>query len=202
MKQTPTVVVGTRNQHKLREIRQILGDVPLNLVSLDAFHDVPEVEETGHTFEENAAQKAEAVAQITGTWVLADDSGLEVAALGGRPGIFSARFAGAEAGDEANRRRLLAELDGVPAHARRARFVCVVAIAAPGEETRLFRGTCEGVILDEMRGEGGFGYDPLFLIPAEGKTMAELTPERKNDLSHRGRALRAARPFLIQIAGS
>ncbi len=197
-----TLVIATRNRHKLREMREILDGLSLRLEGLDGYPEAPEVDETGQTFEENALLKARSAVRATGHWALADDSGLEVDALGGKPGILSSRFAGPDADDASNRQRLLEALDGVPAHARRARFVCVVAVVSPGGEHRLFRGECHGVILDEMRGTGGFGYDPLFLVPSEGKTMAELAPARKNALSHRGRALRAARPFLEHIAAN
>ena len=195
-----TLVIATRNRHKLREMSEILAGLPIRIQDLSSFPDVPEVEETGRTFEANALLKALNAARSTGHWVLADDSGLEVDALGGQPGVFSARFAGPNADDAANRRKLLEELEGVPAHARGARFVCVVAVVSPAGEQYLFRGECPGVILEETRGSNGSGYDPLFLVPSEGKTMAELSPERKNALSHRGAALRAARPFLEAMA--
>lgn len=190
------LVLATRNGKKLRELQEILSDLPLELLTLEHFPDVPEVAETGSTFEENAELKARAVAQATRCWALADDSGLVVDALGGRPGIYSARYAGESATDASNRSKLLAELKGIPGRTRTARFVCVVALVSPEGALYLHRGECEGVILDEERGTGGFGYDPLFWVESAGQTMAELPAEAKHRLSHRGRALEQLRRTL------
>jgi XTP/dITP diphosphohydrolase len=183
------IVVASKNPGKIREIRQICADLPVAVVELPG---LPDVAEDGATFAENARKKAAAAARHAGRWALADDSGLEVDALGGAPGVHSARWSGG--GDEANNDKLLAELRDVPAPARTARYRAVVVVAAPdGRIVAEAEGACEGVIGFERRGSGGFGYDPLFVLPERGRTMAELAPEEKNALSHRGSALRALR---------
>ncbi len=184
------IVLATRNRGKIAELGAMLKDFQLEVKSLDDFPDLPEVPETGATFEDNALLKARAVSLATGLTAVADDSGLEVDALSGRPGVRSARYAGEEATDEANWRKLLAELAGVPEAARMARFVCVMAAYAPGGATLTARGSWEGRIATAPRGTGGFGYDPVFLVPGLGRTAAELIPAEKNALSHRGEALR------------
>ena len=161
--------------------------------------EVPEVEETGSTFLENALLKARAVAAATGCLALADDSGLEVDALNGAPGVRSARFAGPGADDAERNRRLLQMLQGVPPERRTARYVAAIAIADPAGEARTTAATCEGAIAPSPRGEGGFGYDPIFLLPDRGLTMAEISPEEKNRISHRGRALQQARGILLEM---
>ncbi|HIQ05645.1 MAG TPA: RdgB/HAM1 family non-canonical purine NTP pyrophosphatase, partial [Anaerolineae bacterium] len=171
----------------------------LEITSLDTEGIDFEVAETGSTFEENAVQKALAYARASGLWTWADDSGLEVDALGGAPGIHSSRYAGPGAGDEDRYRKLLQALDGVPPDRRTARFRCVVAIATPEGEVYTTYGSCEGVIADSPRGQHGFGYDPVFFLPDMGKTMAELSPEKKNEISHRGRAARAAKVVLQNL---
>lgn len=186
------IVLATRNPGKVRELASMLSDTGIQVFSLDAFTGAPEVEETGRTFAENALLKALSAALHTGLVALADDSGLEVDALDGRPGVYSARFAGPDATDEDNNRKLLALLQGVPAERRTARFRSAVALADPQGRTRVVHGAYEGVILAEPRGTGGFGYDPLFLSPAHGLTLAELPLQEKNRISHRGQALRLA----------
>ena len=183
-----TVLVSTRNAHKLVEIRQILGP-SFELLDLSSIPALGEVEETGTTFEENAALKALAASAHFGGWVLADDSGLEVDALGGAPGVYSARFSGEGATDVTNRALLLEKLATVPADQRSARFRCVIALARGGEVLAHFSGAVEGAIIQSEKGEGGFGYDPLFVPEGFGETFAELGAETKNRLSHRGRAL-------------
>ena len=183
-----TVLVSTRNAHKLVEIRQILGP-SFELLDLSSVPALGEVEETGTTFEENAALKALAASAHFGGWVLADDSGLEVDALGGAPGVRSARFSGEGATDVTNRALLLEKLATVPADQRSARFRCVIALARGGEVLAHFSGAVEGVIIQSEQGAGGFGYDPLFVPEGFGETFAELGAETKNRLSHRGRAL-------------
>lgn len=195
------VVVATGNRHKVEEIRGILGDVPVTWVDLSGFPGAPEVAETGATFEENARIKALAYARHVHGLTLADDSGLEVDALGGRPGVHSARFAGPEQDSERNIDRLLAELATTPDAARTARFVCTVAISDGARVLAEARGACEGTILRARRGRGGFGYDPVFLVPELGVTFAELSAEEKNRRSHRGRALAALRPLLLSLCG-
>jgi XTP/dITP diphosphohydrolase len=186
---TLSIVVASRNAGKIREIRLALASLAADIVVRE---DLPEVVEDGATFVENARKKAVAAARFSGQWALADDSGLEVDALGGAPGVHSARWSGA--GTAGNNAKLLAEMEGVPAEARTARFRAVVAVAAPdGKVVAEAEGCCEGRIGFEPRGAGGFGYDPLFLVPDLGRTMAELTPGEKDALSHRGKALRELR---------
>jgi XTP/dITP diphosphohydrolase len=194
--------MATRNPGKLRELRQILGDLDLRLVGLDDFPELPEIPETGATFAANAAAKAREVTRRTGLPALADDSGLEVAALNGRPGVYSARYAQDRTapqppGDADNWRKLLDELQGVPWEKRQARFVCEIALALP--DGRLFRarGECPGRITAEPQGTQGFGYDPVFWVEELRATMAQLGPEVKNRLSHRARALAALREILL-----
>lgn len=188
------VLVSTRNTHKLVEIRQILGPA-FQILDLSSVPDFGEVEETGETFEENAALKALAASANFAGWVLADDSGLEVDALGGAPGVRSARFSGNGATDASNRALLLEKLSGVPAENRTARFRCVIALARGGAVLGHFSGTVEGAILASEKGGGGFGYDPLFVPEGFAETFAELSAETKNRLSHRGRALAALKDW-------
>ncbi len=191
------IVLATANPGKLRELQAVLAGLDFEIVPQSAFG-VPEAEETGLTFIENALLKARNAAFYTGLPALADDSGLAVDALGGVPGIYSARYAGAGAGDRANIGKLLAELEGVPAERRTARFVCVLALLHhPADPTPLIcQGSWEGTILTEPRGEGGFGYDPIFFVPGEQRTAAELEPAVKNQISHRGQALVLLRRYL------
>lgn len=186
---TRPILIATTNAGKLREIRQIAAGIPVEWRSLTDYPDLPIAEEDQPTFDGNAAKKALHYADLTGLWALADDSGLEVDALGGAPGVHSARFAG-DAGDAANNRKLIAALRGVPAEKRTACFVCCVALAGEGRILLTARGAVEGRIIDEARGANGFGYDPHFLWPARGVTTAELPAEEKNRISHRGQALR------------
>ena len=184
------VVLATRNEDKVREIRQILGEVPIDLLSLTEFPDVTPAEEDGRSFEENALKKAMSVWKQTGLASLADDSGLEVEALGGKPGVKSARFAGEDASYEDNNRLLLEKLRSTPDEKRKAAFVCVAALITPKGKMIIQRGEVKGRIIDEYRGQGGFGYDPVFYLPELAKTMAELSLEVKNRISHRGQAAR------------
>jgi XTP/dITP diphosphohydrolase len=194
------LIVATKNRGKLVEFAQLLGGLPFEVSSLADYPDFPDIDETGTTFAENAAIKAEAVALATGQLALADDSGLEVDALGGRPGVYSARYAGAVSSDDANNRKLLEELAGIPAGERTARFRSVIAIAGPDRQTQWAEGTIEGVIGQAPSGEGGFGYDPLFFVPERGKTFAQMTTAEKNSISHRARAMQNALLILKQIA--
>jgi len=193
------LLLATNNRGKLQELLPLLGDLSLQLVTPDDLGLRLEVEETGTSYAENARLKAEAFAEASGLLTLADDSGLEVDALGGAPGVYSARYAGADATDADRRAALLRALRTVP-RPRPARFRCVIAIASPGGATTYFEGVCEGEILLEERGTHGFGYDPLFFVPDCGCTMAELPPAVKNQRSHRARAAQAARPFLATLA--
>ncbi|MBX3275908.1 MAG: XTP/dITP diphosphatase [Sandaracinaceae bacterium] len=195
------VLVATRNAGKVRELARLFAELPgVELVGLDAFDELPDVVEDGATFEDNAAKKARELARASRLPTLADDSGLEVDALGGAPGVRSARYAGAHGDDAANNARVLSELEGVSFEARTARFVCVLAFADPagplGEHVLLARGTIEGRLLEAPRGEGGFGYDPLFLPLGETRTTAEMPAAEKNAISHRGEASRAMRELL------
>ena len=192
MTDAPKLLIATRNKGKMRELRRLLGGAAREIVSLDDLGIEGEIEETGATFEENAALKAEGYGALSGLPTLADDSGLEVDALGGAPGVRSARYGGADATDADRVALLLENLRKTGATDRSARFRCVIAISAPGERTRLYSGVCEGVIAPEPRGRNGFGYDPIFEFPNLGMTMAELTDDRKNALSHRARAAAAA----------
>jgi XTP/dITP diphosphohydrolase len=190
------LLLATTNRHKLDEYRAILSDLPFTLLSLNDIQLDMDVEETGTTFRENAELKARAYAHASGMLSLADDSGLEIDALDGAPGVYSARFAGPDATYEQRFDILLAQLRDVPVEQRTARFRCVISLAEPSGYLRSVDGTIEGVIADAPRGKNGFGYDPIFLVPALGKTTAEITPEQKNQISHRGRAARLARELL------
>jgi len=198
------LVFATRNKGKLVELRQLLPGVDVLSVDEAATKlgiTIPDVVEDADTFVGNAIKKALEVSRATGLPALADDSGLEVDALGGAPGVYSARYAGEHAGDAANNTKLLAALADVPADKRTARFRAVLALADAagglGDETITANGVCEGIILDEARGTGGFGYDPLFLFPDLGQTFAELGVGTKGDLSHRAKAMRAIKPRLL-----
>jgi len=190
------LLVATRNRGKLRELRELLGGAEWELEALDTHPEVPECEETGETFDRNACLKAASAARAAGMWALGEDSGLAVDALGGAPGVRSARYAGGHGDDRANNARLLRELEGEPR--RGARYVCALALADPeGRIAATASGRCEGEIAFAPRGGGGFGYDPLFLPASRpGFSMAELTPEQKHAIGHRGQALRAFVPRL------
>ena len=183
-----TLLVSTRNAHKVAEIREILGST-FEVLDLSTISGVGEVEETGVTFEENATLKALAVSGHFDGWVIADDSGLEVDALGGAPGVWSARFSGSGATDASNRTLLLEKLEGVRGKDRSARFRCVIVLARAGRKFAAFGGSVEGVIINQEKGAGGFGYDPLFVPEGHCETFAQLGSEVKNALSHRARAL-------------
>jgi XTP/dITP diphosphohydrolase len=197
-----TLVLASSNAGKLSELQALLAQLPIDLLTVrDVLGQPLELREEGASFEANAGDKARAVCEATGLAALADDSGLEVDALDGRPGVYSARFAGEHSTDEQNNARLLQELSTVQQHARRARFRCVLALACPGSERLILtEGSCEGTIACSPRGQAGFGYDPLF-IPAElaPRTMAELTADEKNRISHRWRAMRALVPELKSL---
>lgn len=184
------VIIATQNKGKAKDFEALFGPLGYEVLTLRDVAKDMDVEETGVTFEENAILKAEAVAEALRTTVIADDSGLEIDALNGEPGVYSARYAGEAKSDEANIEKVLAKLEGVSEEQRTARFRCVLAIASPNKETVTYSGSCEGMILSERRGDHGFGYDPIFFVPNEGKAMAELLPEEKAAISHRGNALR------------
>lgn len=195
-----TLVIATGNPGKFNEMATLLAGVDVLLVPLDRAGPIPPMPpEGGESFQENASRKAMAVARASGHLALADDSGLEVDALGGQPGVLSARFAGPQATDSARNARLLELLKGIPSDRRTARFRCAVAIAEPRGSVQMAEGVCEGRISLEPRGSQGFGYDPIFEIPSLGMTFGELDPEVKNRLSHRAQAMLKARALLEEI---
>lgn len=196
------LVVATRNKNKLAEIRDLLADLDFNVLSIADFPGIPEIVEDGNTFEENAEKKAVQVAQITKKLTIADDTGLEIDYLGGKPGIHSARFAGENATDEDRNRKVLDALKDVPGPERTARFKCAVAIVNHDAAVEIVVGTREGEIALEPRGSAGFGYDPLFIVPEYGKTYSELGQEMKNQISHRGLALKKAKELLSAYQNS
>ncbi|WP_404453364.1 XTP/dITP diphosphatase [Virgibacillus necropolis] len=184
------IIIATKNKGKAKEFIDFFAAYGIKALSLlDLSEEIPDIEETGTTFEENAALKAEQISALLHVPVLADDSGLEIDALNGEPGIYSARYAGETKDDQANMDMALTKLSGVPLEKRTARFVCVLAVATPEEKTILHRGTCEGSIATEPKGEHGFGYDPIFIPRNAEKTMAELTPVEKSKISHRKNAI-------------
>lgn len=190
------LVLATHNRNKVIELVALLGDLGITIRTLDEFPDAPDVVEDGDTCEANAVKKARAIAESTGLPAVADDTGLEVDALGGRPGVYAARYAGEDATYEDNCRKLLRELTGVPREQRTARFLTVAAIALPSDGIRVAQGTLEGVIAEEASGTLGFGYDPVFLIPELGKTLAQLPADQKNTISHRAKAFAKVREML------
>ncbi len=193
------LVLATRNLDKVKEIRAFLDGLGHRILTLEAFPSVPEVVEDGDSYEANAMKKALTVSKYTGKMSLADDTGLEVDALQGQPGLFSARFAGEDATYADNRRKLLSLMKDVPSQQRTARFRCVMVLAKPEGKARTVEGVVEGSITLEEKGEGGFGYDPVFYLPEVGKTLAQLTFEEKNKVSHRARALEKIREILKKI---
>lgn len=193
------VIIATKNPGKAREFDHIFSARGVQVRTLLDFPDIPEVEETGTSFEENAVLKAEAVSQALNKMVIGDDSGLIIDALDGRPGIFSARYAGEPKNDQNNIDKVLSELEGVPDQKRTARFYCALAIAVPGQETKTVSGTCEGRILEKRQGSNGFGYDPVFYVPDKGMSMAELSSDEKNMISHRANALKKLDVILDSI---
>lgn len=199
MNDLPTLLIATSNRGKLKEVRGALGDLMIRLMSLDEFPVTEAPVEDEATFAANARLKAIYYARHTGCWALADDSGLEVDALDGAPGVHSARFAGTPCNDDANNAKLIAALRDVPAARRTARFRCAIAVADGGGVLAEAFGMIEGVIVDTAQGDNGFGYDPHFFVAELGKTTAELEPAMKNRVSHRGRALAAIRPELERI---
>ena len=181
------LVLATRNKGKIVEFKDLFENTGITLKSLDDFGPIPEVVEDGETFEDNAVKKAQFTARVLGFPAIADDSGLVVEALGGRPGVYSSRYAGEGATDELNNLKLLKEMEGISK--RDAYFACVVAIAVPRGPALIYEGKCHGIIAHERSGSDGFGYDPLFYHPPSGKTFSEMSPEEKNLLSHRGTAM-------------
>ncbi len=200
MNSASEIVLGSGNRKKAEEIARLLEPNGIRLLTLADFADRPHVEEDGQTFAENAAKKASTYAKHFGKWVIGEDSGIVVDALGGRPGVFSARYSGPDATDEKNNAKLLEELAGVPEEKRTAHYVCHVAVADPEGKIRLsLEACCYGRIATEPRGTNGFGYDPLFLIPEYHRTFGELGPVVKDVLSHRARAFRLLIPKLVRV---
>jgi len=193
------LVLATGNRNKVREIKDLLPGLPLEVQTLKDYPGLVLPEEDRSTFAGNAVKKAEAVSTATGELALADDSGLAVDALGGRPGVHSARYAGEDGNCEANNLLLLKELKGVPMEQRSASFICAIAVAVPGDQTYILEESCPGRITLSLQGKGGFGYDPLFFYEAAGKTFAEMSAEEKNKVSHRGKALRRTRELLDRL---
>ena len=194
------LLLATGNRHKIREIREILEDMrEMEFLSLVQFPQLPEVVESGSTLKENAIQKASHAVSWTHHLSLAEDTGLEIDALGGRPGVRSARFAGDQASYEQNIEKVLSLMRQIPSERRGGRFRSVVAIAEPGGGLHIFEGICEGLITTERRGKGGFGYDPIFEVAGFGKTFAEMEPEQKNSISHRALALQKAKVLLLEL---
>ena len=191
------IIIATKNKGKAKEFEQLFGPKGFQVRTLLDFPDLEDVEETGSTFAENAVLKAETISREIGKMVIADDSGLVVDALGGSPGVFSARYAGEAKSDDANIDKVLQELAGIPDGDRTARFCCALAIAIPNKKTETVMGTCEGVILRERKGTYGFGYDPIFFVEEKSKSMAELTPSEKNLISHRAKAIRVLEKHLV-----
>ncbi len=196
----PRLLLATTNRGKAAEYRSLLEGLGLDLITLDMAGIRQQAEEDYSTFEENARSKAVFYADLSGLVTLADDSGLEVDALGGEPGVRSSRYAGDNATDADRVNFLLARLRDIPEGRRAARFRCVIAVAQPGGAVELFDGECSGIIALQARGVNGFGYDPIFYVPEYGKTIAELPPELKNKISHRGRAAQKARAWLQSLA--
>ena len=192
------IIFATGNEDKMKEIRRILADPSLEILSLKDAGIHADIDENGKSFEENAMIKAEAISKMTGEIVLADDSGLEIDYLNKEPGIYSARYMGEDTSYDIKNQALLDRLDGVPDEKRTARFVCAIAAAMPDGCCEVVRGTMEGIIGHKIAGENGFGYDPIFFLPEYGCTSAELSPEKKNELSHRGEGLKKIRKILEQ----
>ncbi len=192
------IVLATNNEDKIREIRNLLDDLPVTIMTRDDFLEFPEVEETGETLQANAVLKARTIAEFCDLPALADDSGLEVDALGSAPGVRSSRYAGEDATYADNNRKLLAELEGVPQEERTARFRCVIAVCWGEGDIETVEGTAEGLITDESAGISGFGYDPVFFHPPSGKRFSEMSLEEKNLVSHRGQALQNIRTVIME----
>lgn len=189
IRKTYSIVIGTSNVKKRHEIEVILSDLPLQFLSIDDFNSMSEIEEDGLTFEKNAVKKAVTLSKWCKTLVIADDSGLEVRALGGKPGVFSSRYAGKDATDAMRIKKLLDEMKTIPEEDRVARFRCAIALADPQGLIFVVEAGCNGIITKEPAGENGFGYDPVFYVPEYGKTFGQLAPEIKNKISHRAKAL-------------
>ncbi|MEI2326839.1 XTP/dITP diphosphatase [Priestia megaterium] len=190
------IIIATKNAGKVKDFETLFSPKGFKVKSLLDFPEIEDVEETGVTFAENATLKAEAISSALNKPVIADDSGLAIDSLNGEPGVYSARYAGENKDDNANIEKVLQKLNDVPFEKRTARFHCALAIAVPGKRTEIVEGTCEGHILEEKRGENGFGYDPIFFVEKWRCSMAELTKEQKNQISHRANALKKLAPLI------
>jgi len=193
------VIIATKNKGKVNEFEALFASLDVEILTLLDMDDAPDVEETGTSFEENATIKAEAISKMSGKIVIADDSGLVIDELDGRPGIFSARYAGENKNDEANIDKVLLEMKEVPEEKRTARFFCALAISGPNMKTAVVTGKCEGKILNERRGTNGFGYDPIFYVIEAGKSMADLSSDEKNKISHRASAMNNMKPVIEEL---
>ncbi len=197
---TKTLLIATQNKKKRKEILEILKDASgILLKGIEDFPFLPEIEEDGNSFMENAIKKAAILAKVCNTWAIADDSGLEIDILNGRPGVYSSRYAGQNATDEKNIKKILSELIGVPKEVRTAKFVCSIALANPYHLLFVVEGRCEGLITEEPKGNNGFGYDPIFFVPEYNQTFAELSPSIKNRISHRAKALEQFKERIIPL---
>jgi XTP/dITP diphosphohydrolase len=193
------IIIATKNKGKVKDFEVLFNERGYQVSSLLDFPEISDVEETGSTFVENAILKAEEIAEALNKMVIADDSGLSIDALDGRPGVYSARYAGEEKSDRNNIEKVLEELEGVPTETRTARFHCALALAIPNEKTLIVEGTCEGMITEKPEGENGFGYDPIFFVKEQNKTMAQLTSAEKSKISHRANALKKLEQIIDDV---
>lgn len=195
------LVLATQNPHKQQELKNLLADIGLTIYTLEDFPGSPDIKEDGTTCRDNAIKKARGIAQFTGHWALADDTGLEVDALNGRPGVYAARYAGEDATYDDNCRKLLKEMTEVPSDQRSARFITVMALSDPSGKVEVVEGLLPGRITEHFQGTQGFGYDPVFFVPEMGKTLAELSPGKKNQISHRAKAFKKVKEILLKKIG-
>jgi XTP/dITP diphosphohydrolase len=193
------IIIATKNSGKVKDFEHLFKSKGFVIKSLLDYPEIPDVEETGKTFAENAKLKSEQISTILQRAVIADDSGLSIDALDGEPGVYSARYAGEQKDDQDNIKKVLLNLEGVPYEKRTARFHCALALTIPNQETYLVDGTCEGIISTQAKGEHGFGYDPIFFLPEQNKTMAQLSSEEKNKISHRANALKKLQSMINQM---
>lgn len=195
------LVLATQNPHKQQELKNLLGDIGLKILTVGDFPGAPDIEEDGRTCYDNAMKKARGIAQYTGHWALADDTGLEVDALNGRPGVYAARYAGEQATYEDNCRKLLKEMTHVPSDQRTARFITVMVLSDPSGNVEVVEGLLPGRITQQFQGSQGFGYDPVFFVPELGQTLAELSLDKKNQISHRAKAFKKIKEILLIKVG-
>ncbi len=193
------IIIATYNQGKVKEIKKIYKNLGINFLSLTNFSKIKKIKEQFKTYEENALQKARTISELTGLTALADDSGIEIDALDGKPGVFSARFGGTKISDKERNMKILRLLENRPEGLRKAKFVCVIAIVKPSGKHYIVKSSCRGRIIGKPRGESGFGYDPIFFVPKYNKTFAEMNADLKNKISHRGKALRKAEKILQKL---